>query len=366
MNARLKHLILRSLTTTLLGCGTFVASSLTTLVASANSQQVCLIAPNSGAIFVREEGGTPTGENWPNRSLAESFEVPGQDAQSRFVYVSLSTGQQGYVSKSVIAPAHKCLDGLEPQDRPEPARPSPTPISRPAPTLDSSPGILKPVGNSSNPFNCGLGERAQDCNRDALERYASEGKHIVGYDEARQNMFQKIDVYTDSSGNRVVRSVYSKDVYKVGSGIPSANNNGVNTEHTWPQSKLKQFSNFNTTRADLFHLFPSDAKTNSDRGNFPFSECSGEDNVAGHLCQDRNSFEPPTWHKGQVARAMFYMSTVYNMSIEATQEKTLRSWHASYPVSDTERARAEKIYQYQGNRNPFIDHPEWVNLISDF
>jgi endonuclease I len=60
------------------------------------------------------------------------------------------------------------------------------------------------------------------------------------------------------------------------------------------------------------------------------------------------------------------MSTTYNMPIDPNQEKTLRSWNAAYPVTDTERDRAQKIFQYQGNRNPFIENPEWVSLISDF
>jgi len=48
-------------------------------------------------------------------------------------------------------------------------------------------------------------------------------------------------------------------------------------------------------------------------------------------------------------------------------EDDMRHWHATDPVDDQERARNEEIFRnWQHNRNPFIDYPEWVNQITDF
>ena len=41
---------------------------------------------------------------------------------------------------------------------------------------------------------------------------------------------------------------------------------------------------------------------------------------------------------------------------------TLLKWHFQHPVDAAERARNEVVYSYQTNRNPFIDHPEWVAM----
>jgi endonuclease I len=91
-------------------------------------------------------------------------------------------------------------------------------------------------------------------------------------------------------------------------------------------------------------------------------------------------FEPPDDLKGDMARTYFYISTAYmnkfecceepavsKWAIKKWQEDILRSWHALDPVDETEQARNEVIFtQFQHNRNPFIDHPEWVDQIEDF
>lgn len=221
---------------------------------------------------------------------------------------------------------------------------------------------LTPVAfaDPENPTDCHL--ESQDCIRSALQKYARANKSNLGYDGARLVMFQKLDSYIDSDGKRVVKSVYSDDVFSVGNGIPT---NGVNTEHTWPQTYLRKAGTIGEGKSDLYHLFPSEMKINGLRGSLPFKECNRDSNTEGSLCQG-NGFEPPEGHKGIVARAMFYMSVLYNMKIDGGQEKTLREWASTHPVENSEIERAEKIKAAQGNRNPFIDHPEWVELVKDF
>jgi endonuclease I len=77
-------------------------------------------------------------------------------------------------------------------------------------------------------------------------------------------------------------------------------------------------------------------------------------------------FEPPTVHKGRVARALFYFSVRYDIPLDPEEEAYLKKWNAEQPVDQEEITRNEEIYKAQGNRNPFIDYPELASLIADF
>src|SRR5690606_15195711 len=129
------------------------------------------------------------------------------------------------------------------------------------------------------------------------------------------------------------------------------NSNEVNTEHTWPQSKFLQ-SPKGFMKSDIHHLYPTDSRANSIRGNHPFGEVEDGGNLPGnarcdasHIGRPRAGdglpsaggsvyFEPPTEHKGNVARSMFYFATRYGMEIDRTQEFYLRRWHELDPVDD--------------------------------
>jgi endonuclease I len=75
---------------------------------------------------------------------------------------------------------------------------------------------------------------------------------------------------------------------------------------------------------------------------------------------------PPAAHRGNVARAMFYFSIRYNHKLDSAQESALKQWHKADPVDACEKKRNEGICKLQGNRNPFIDRPDFVDKISDF
>lgn len=357
-------------------------------IALANADQVCLIAPNGGEIFLRRPDGARTGQKWANKSLASvlkplsednSDDDSGERFQGQLVQVSLTTGEQGWVSSVVIQQdLTPCdsetspLPSLPTSEEPSGAQPpsAEPPAPQPAEAPNGTPINGNPDGNipaeASDPFRCGTGARANACNRQALHEFANKGRHTLGYDRARLVMFQDVDSYTTENGARVVDSVYSNDIYRVGNGIPS-DSEGVNTEHTWPQSKLKQYSNFNQTKADIYHLYPVEKRINSTRGNLPFVEINGEPSGQGKQPEvNSQGFEPPEDHKGHVARAMFYMSITYNMPIDDAQERVLRRWNEQYPVDAKERARGDCIESAQGNRNPFIDQPDWIQLVSDF
>lgn len=210
-------------------------------------------------------------------------------------------------------------------------------------------------------------------------RAASKNFKGLGYSKgAKKALFGYVDLKKDNEGYYVL-DVYCN--YKVRSStgpdmVPQ--NEVMNVEHTWPQSKgAKQ----EPARGDLHHLFPADSKANSARGNHPFGEISGgkdaRDNCEishrGQIADENTGrptgtygFEPPIEHRGNVARAMFYVSAKYNYRITDLEEYYLRKWHHEDPVDQQEIERNNKVQERQGNRNPFIDFPELESRISDF
>ncbi len=200
----------------------------------------------------------------------------------------------------------------------------------------------------------------------------------LGYKRgSKPALFGDIDLERDEKG------YFVKDVYcnykirnRVGPNrIPA--NNIMNTEHTWPQSKGAKREPF---RGDLHHLFPTDSKANSTRGNFPFGEVDGESvshsctaSKKGHLIDPetgrttgRRGYQPPVEHRGNVARALFYAAGFYGYSISDIEEYYLKKWNLEDPVDAEEIERNDQIQAAQGNRNPYIDFPEMVNRIGDF
>jgi hypothetical protein len=201
----------------------------------------------------------------------------------------------------------------------------------------------------------------------------------LGYDGARRVMFGKLFLKNDGNGN-YIQDVYCQKHFgpeaQVGpNAIP--NQNLINCEHSWPQSKFSGAYPKDIQKADLHHLFPSDSKANSIRGNTDFTDVNHD---TGDLNQDKcgiskfgnsatsgsDGFEPPLTHKGNVARALFYFSVRYKISIPKEEEATLRRWNDLDPVDQEEIDRNNGIYQAQANRNPFIDYPQLVNYISKF
>ncbi len=167
-----------------------------------------------------------------------------------------------------------------------------------------------------------------------------------------------------------------------------------NREHTMPKSWYGGSTTLVSAASpipgtDLFNVYPTDKKVNSVRGNQPYGEtiapsftslngCKyGPSNISG-IAGD--VFEPINAYKGDLARNYFYMATRYNISSFAgsTVESAvalsdsfytgfhsaylamLYRWHLADPVSQKEIDRNNGVYSIQGNRNPYIDHPEWV------
>tara|TARA_Y100001936_G_scaffold31362_1_gene29378 strand:+ start:3023 stop:3778 length:756 start_codon:yes stop_codon:yes gene_type:complete len=112
--------------------------------------------------------------------------------------------------------------------------------------------------------------------------------------------------------------------------------------------------------SDMHNLFPAINKLNSIEGKSdPFFGGMWE----YELCSGKM---PTVNIKGDIARAYLYMSYQYKIDLQEGQENKLRKWHFEDPPDDWEENRNDRIEAIQGNRNPFIDHPEWVERVKDF
>jgi hypothetical protein len=215
--------------------------------------------------------------------------------------------------------------------------------------------------------------------KSALNTLTSTNQVVLGYDGARKLMFGKFFLKNDGTGN-FISDVYCQKKFGKSAGVgPGTIPDGtkINCEHTWPQSKFTLAYPAEMQKSDLHHLFPSDSKANSIRGNDDFVDVSHDN---GALTQDNCSiskygspvagghdgFEPPLTHKGNVARALFYFSVRYKIAIPKSEEQVLRRWNDLDPVDQEEMDRNNAIQAVQGNRNPFIDFPGLANDISKF
>ncbi len=138
-----------------------------------------------------------------------------------------------------------------------------------------------------------------------------------------------------------------------------------NCEHVVPQS---WFSHDEPMRGDLHHLFACESGCNSFRSNIPYYDFEDFGETTRSECgkRDGNKFEPDAG-KGAISRAVFYFLVRYpglieDLENEFEQERLpfLLAWHNRYPVTDYERHRNMAIFAKQGNRNPFIDFPQWA------
>jgi len=218
-----------------------------------------------------------------------------------------------------------------------------------------------------------------------------------------------------SNPNRILDAYRNRSYAKVTDRAGSGSGLRYNREHTWPNSL-----GFPSTSGDkglpyapytdTHMLYLTDAQWNADRGNKPFANCdsgcgerateanNGSGGGSGGFPGNSNWVRTPdgnqgsfqVWgkRKGDMARAVMYMAIRYEggkdavtgqsePDLELTDDRnkivrtssspaymgllsTLIEWHLADPPDAAEQARNEVIYSFQGNRNPFIDHPEWA------
>ena len=204
------------------------------------------------------------------------------------------------------------------------------------------------------------------------------GKHSsLGYTQARVRMYNYIENH-----NNTITGVYGGYQKSWNYGGTGSNPAPINAEHTIPQSF---FGKSEPMRSDIHHLFPTYDNFNSRRSNYPFQEIPDSSttswmlntsvttsipssNIDSYSEGTNSAFEPREDHKGNVARAVFYFYTMYP-SYDLAQVGDINmfyQWHLDDPADAAEIARNDGIETYQGNRNPYVDHADWVALAWGF
>ena len=208
----------------------------------------------------------------------------------------------------------------------------------------------------------------------------------LSYDEYDENMIPGFYAQDNGDGTKSVFCVYSNYEY-IYSGTFTWGT--MSREHTWCYSWMPTHGDRSTEEfSDYHHLFPVEQDhANAVRSNHPFgivvdTISSFGEAVYGYDVNGHKVYEPRDEQKGDAARALFYMALKYNgidgndwtfnhlnnvtlpdLSEAPQDVDLLISWHQLDPPSDSERARNEYIFNLQHNRNPFIDHPEYVDYI---
>jgi endonuclease I len=159
-----------------------------------------------------------------------------------------------------------------------------------------------------------------------------------------------------------------------------------NREHSWPKSWWGGMDLGQGAQTDVFHLFATDGYDNGRRGDVPLGLVSSVTFVTDNGCKlgkcadaagGTACWEPADVVKGKFARAYFYISTAYMGVFECCDEPGVRksvikpwmlnyllTWHHTFPPSADEQRINDVVFnQIQGNRNPFIDYPQWATQI---
>ncbi len=180
----------------------------------------------------------------------------------------------------------------------------------------------------------------------------------LSYLSARKALFDTID-----GNGRKTECVYTGEVISyLGQPLP----NNANVEHTYPESRVPR-----AALSDLHHLYPVIPEANVARLNLHYGKVfaavwSRGGSKSGASTKARPVFEVRPERRGDVARSMFYISTMYQVEIPTDEERILKKWHEEDKVSAEEKRRNKRVASKQKSKNPFIDHPGLVDRISDF
>jgi len=205
------------------------------------------------------------------------------------------------------------------------------------------------------------------------------GQRLLGYTAARDSLYAFVD-----KGDRpwIVDAYTGREAVGLTTRASAAAAN-INTEHLWPRSRGAEND---PALSDLHHLFSSDEAANSQRSNFPFGLVRGTvlwtspnpptpRDVSRLGYANGNSgpivFEPRPALRGDIARALLYFHLRYHpnrpagYSVQnfAFERDLLLAWAREDAPDSWERARNDAVQRAQGNRNPFIDWPELLDLL---
>ncbi len=222
---------------------------------------------------------------------------------------------------------------------------------------------------SSNGYNVNtlLGKTGTALFNDLQTLMTDTHSHVTTYNEIKY-MFIGSDADPAAAGNIIL--CYSR------ASVDGNWDNGVtfNREHVWPRSLLSPAENANAG-ADLHHLHPENQSVNSTRSNYPAAWIDtatkqltyNNQNTGSYINTTSGTFEPCDEFKGDMARVYFYVATRWGQDLTAPVDDdtfaTLIEWNLLDPVDQFEENRNDYVYSVQGNRNVFVDYPEFGRLI---
>ena len=202
------------------------------------------------------------------------------------------------------------------------------------------------------------------------------------YSDFDDTYINEFAVRDTTNGDKVVTCVYTGDEYIYS---PPFNFSYITREHSYPQSWMATYGDQTLPEYNDYHnLYPTNQNNaNAVRSNRPLGEVvtvtsTFLDGTYGLDSRGKQVYEPRDDHKGNAARAIFYMCAAYNgISSNAwvlpdpiggfvnysQEQDVLKKWHWQDPVDDKEIARNDYIESIQNNRNPFIDSMNYVCYI---
>jgi len=211
----------------------------------------------------------------------------------------------------------------------------------------------------------------------------------VAYAQFDETIVSNVEFYDTTGGQKVATCVYSGQRFAYTPPFAWTPTTPFSREHTWCHSWMPSSASTSTNEyTDQHHLFVVNQNSaNAVRSNHPLGEVftTTSSFLGGTYGTDAGGnlvYEPVESHKGNAARALLYMSLRYNgvngmnwtfnhlnnVILPALNEdpqdiQLLLQWHFQDPPDGAEIARNDYIQSIQGNRNPFVDRPGWVNLI---
>ncbi|MBR3685659.1 MAG: endonuclease [Clostridia bacterium] len=210
----------------------------------------------------------------------------------------------------------------------------------------------------------------------------STHKTYTSYDDLR-DVFSESDADPNKSGNIIW--FYSGTSVSFNGSFGSSFGT-TNREHVWPKNSGDTFPASSGPGSDAHHLRPAEFGMNGRRSNHDFGEVaqttsnivpqSNSTNYDNWCYLENSVFYPGVGFRGATARILMYVHTRWgeanNLSLvlgkgsnvkELGDIEDLMKWHIEEPPTEAEKARNEVVYGIQGNRNPFIDHPEYAEMI---
>lgn len=200
---------------------------------------------------------------------------------------------------------------------------------------------------------------------------------MITYFMYKQTMMSEFEVRDTTNGQSFVECVYSGERFIFDDPFDWTAT-GYSREHTFAHSWMPSWPADNPEEpeyTDQHNLYPANlAGANSPRSNLPLGEIDGtvvQSFLEGATGYQGASlvYEPRDSHKGNAARAIFYMTVAYNFNLagdidsDKQDQDMLKSWHFADLPDNYEIARNEYIFDLQGNRNPFVDSVDFVCFI---